>query len=118
MRLTFCVLCGEKDQSKLEHHHFIPKVLGGTDDETNMFTVCSRCHGVVHNIERPADLRKLMRRGHVIKRMAAKRDPRLFKILREEKETSHFEEMATRLQLQGCDNMSHGQITKNEIPCE
>ena len=37
MRLDFRALCGEKELAALEHHHFIPKVHGGTDDETNMF---------------------------------------------------------------------------------
>jgi 5-methylcytosine-specific restriction endonuclease McrA len=40
MRLDFCVSCGKRDAA-LEHHHFIPIVLGGADDENNMFTVCS-----------------------------------------------------------------------------
>jgi hypothetical protein len=63
MRLDFCVLCGCNDPSALEHHHYIPKVDGGTDDEWNMFTICGLCHGVVHAIPRPLRLRELSKKG-------------------------------------------------------
>jgi hypothetical protein len=64
MRLTFCVLCGQNDPTTLEHHHYIPKVQGGTDDETNMFTLCGTCHGKVHDIPRPLRLSILIKEGH------------------------------------------------------
>jgi hypothetical protein len=63
MRLTFCTLCGEDDPTALEHHHYRPKALGGTDDETNMFTVCGTCHGMVHDIPRPLRLGELVKVG-------------------------------------------------------
>lgn len=63
MRLTFCTLCGENDPTALEHHHYRPKALGGTDDETNMFTVCGTCHGMVHDIPRPLRLGELVKVG-------------------------------------------------------
>jgi hypothetical protein len=63
MRLTFCVLCGEDDQSTLEHHHYIPESMGGSDDESNMMTLCGVCHGKVHHIPRPMNLRDLIRAG-------------------------------------------------------
>jgi HNH endonuclease len=64
MRLNFCALCGEKDQSALEHHHFIPRVMGGSDDETNMFTVCGTCHGKIHDVPRPHRLSVLIKEAH------------------------------------------------------
>jgi hypothetical protein len=62
LRLDFCALCGAKDHT-LEHHHFIPKAFGGSNDETNMFTVCSPCHGLAHNIPRPFNLGDLVKAG-------------------------------------------------------
>jgi hypothetical protein len=63
MRLDFCALCGEKDSAALEHHHFLPRAMGGSDDETNMFTVCGSCHGKVHDIPRPFRLGELVKAG-------------------------------------------------------
>lgn len=67
MRLTFCVLCGQNDPTTLEHHHFIPNIWGGTDDENNMFTVCGICHGRIHNIPRPLNLSELIKEGNALK---------------------------------------------------
>jgi hypothetical protein len=67
MRLDFCALCGETDPAALEHHHFIPKVQGGTDDENNIFTVCGTCHGRIHDIPRPHRLGELVKAGHAKK---------------------------------------------------
>jgi hypothetical protein len=66
MRLNFCVLCGQDNPNTLEHHHFIPKVCGGTDEEDNMFTVCGTCHGRVHNISRPLNLSDLIKEGRAL----------------------------------------------------
>jgi hypothetical protein len=63
MRLDFCALCGEADAAALEHHHFIPRALGGSDDESNMFTVCGTCHGKIHAIPRPIRLGELVKAG-------------------------------------------------------
>lgn len=52
MRLSFCVACGSTDTASLEHHHFVPKSLGGSDDDTNIITLCSPCHGRMHSVER------------------------------------------------------------------
>ena len=42
MRLTFCVACNEKED--LQHHHLVTKAEGGTDDPTNLITLCWSCH--------------------------------------------------------------------------
>ena len=40
-----CQVCGKKKQRKnLEVHHIIPKSKGGTDDPTNLITLCKYCH--------------------------------------------------------------------------
>jgi hypothetical protein len=50
MKLKYCSVCG-KDHN-LEFHHFIPKSDGGTDEETNLSTLCYQCHGIVHGMFR------------------------------------------------------------------
>lgn len=40
-----CQNCGKRKQKKnLEVHHIIPRSKGGTDDPTNLVTLCVRCH--------------------------------------------------------------------------
>jgi hypothetical protein len=34
MRLDHCVACGARDA--LHHHHLVPRIEGGSDDDTNM----------------------------------------------------------------------------------
>ena len=43
MKLNFCVACGIKEN--LHYHHLIPKIHGGSDEETNLITLCENCHG-------------------------------------------------------------------------
>lgn len=52
MRFAFCVACGEKEAGALEHHHLVPRSAGGSDDETNLITLCHFCHGKAHGYER------------------------------------------------------------------
>ena len=47
MKLNFCVACGIKEN--LHYHHLIPKIHGGSDEETNLITLCENCHGAYHN---------------------------------------------------------------------
>ena len=47
MRLAFCVACGATGD--LQHHHLIPKKAGGSDDETNLITLCTVCHHRIHD---------------------------------------------------------------------
>lgn len=47
-----CLFCDATDD--LEEHHVVPRKFGGTDDESNLITVCSSCH---KKIERTWDRR-------------------------------------------------------------
>ena len=49
MKQDKCAVCGTT--KNLEHHHIIPKVDGGTDDETNFLTLCAKHHAAMHGIE-------------------------------------------------------------------
>lgn len=42
-----CQVCGKKN-TRLEVHHIIFRSRGGTDDETNLITLCEECHKGVH----------------------------------------------------------------------
>jgi hypothetical protein len=46
MRLTLCVACGSTDD--LQHHHLITRLENGSDDETNLITLCNGCHAKLH----------------------------------------------------------------------
>ena len=61
MKLTFCALCG--DTENLVHHHVVPRSIGGSDEETNLLTVCPPCHGTVHGMTLPANIRELTKAG-------------------------------------------------------
>lgn len=58
MRLKFCAICGEMEG--LEFHHFQPRAFGGSDEESNILTLCSNCHGKAHNMRR-ADIGAMTR---------------------------------------------------------
>lgn len=62
MKLDFCVACDERDPDKLEHHHLVPRSAGGSDDDTNLITLCHVCHGRAHGMER-RHIRKLTAAG-------------------------------------------------------
>ncbi len=53
MRLDFCVVCGIREG--LEHHHVIPKSKGGTDNETNLITLCTQHHCVIHQCRKKSN---------------------------------------------------------------
>lgn len=42
-RKDWCELCGESD-CKLDVHHIIPIMVGGTNEKWNMMTLCNSCH--------------------------------------------------------------------------
>lgn len=47
MRHNQCAACGSTDN--LQYHHLIPRSLGGSDDETNLITLCGGCHAKAHD---------------------------------------------------------------------
>lgn len=49
MRLDFCVACGAKED--IQHHHLVPRLAGGSDDDANMVSLCVVCHGKIHDME-------------------------------------------------------------------
>jgi hypothetical protein len=66
MRLKLCVACGDTDPNHLDYHHLIPCSRGGTDDETNLITLCRVCHGKTHDANGGTwsnDIRKLISEG-------------------------------------------------------
>jgi hypothetical protein len=47
-----------------EHHHVVPQSRGGT----KTVPLCGACHGLAHNIRRPADMSALTREGLAVRR--------------------------------------------------
>ena len=50
MEKNKCKICKVKSDN-LEVHHIIPKSRGGTNDKNNLIKICSKCHGLVHNVD-------------------------------------------------------------------
>ena len=48
MKYDHCVACGNKEN--LHHHHLVPKSRGGSNDETNLITLCDECHSKIHGV--------------------------------------------------------------------
>ena len=46
MKTTHCAACSITEN--LQHHHLVPRSLGGSDDETNLITLCEGCHDRAH----------------------------------------------------------------------
>jgi DNA invertase Pin-like site-specific DNA recombinase len=49
MKLDFCCICGTKEN--LHNHHIIPRYRGGSDDETNLITLCGTHHSWIHGLQ-------------------------------------------------------------------
>lgn len=50
MKFAFCVACLATND--LQHHHLVTREEGGSDDETNLITLCSGCHNKLHRRQR------------------------------------------------------------------
>lgn len=49
--MFICYVCGIKNDDALcQVHHRIPKAFGGTDDKTNLLTLCAGCHQSLHRM--------------------------------------------------------------------
>jgi len=44
-----CKICNTSSKH-LENHHIIPKSRGGEDSESNLIKICSKCHGLAHDV--------------------------------------------------------------------
>ena len=49
MKIDFCCICGTKEN--LHHHHITPRHCGGSDDETNLITLCGIHHAWIHGMK-------------------------------------------------------------------
>jgi hypothetical protein len=47
MKYLMCVAC--ESEEDLQHHHIVTRAEGGSDDETNLLTLCTACHDKVHS---------------------------------------------------------------------
>ena len=48
MITDFCIICGTKEN--LQNHHIIPIEWGGSDDKTNLITLCGEHHAWIHSL--------------------------------------------------------------------
>jgi hypothetical protein len=48
MKFNFCVVCGES--LIIHQHHFIPRSMGGGDEDTNMLSLCPTHHYWLHKM--------------------------------------------------------------------
>ena len=48
MITDYCVACSNKNS--LHNHHLVPRSRGGSDDETNLITLCGACHSRIHGM--------------------------------------------------------------------
>ncbi|WP_147587295.1 HNH endonuclease [Halorubrum lipolyticum] len=44
-----CLRCGLGDERELEVHHILPVSQGGTNEDSNLATLCSHCHEAAHD---------------------------------------------------------------------
>jgi len=49
MKHDHCVACGQS--GNLHQHHLVPRSIGGSDDETNLLTLCGSCHAKAHSVQ-------------------------------------------------------------------
>lgn len=71
MRADTCAACGST--INLQYHHLIPRSLGGSDDETNLITLCGECHAKAHGIQADWRHSELTRRGLATKKARGER---------------------------------------------
>lgn len=57
--VNVCAFCGSKE--RLEEHHMIPLMMGGTNDERNLIFLCHDCHVQVTKYQ--MELRKQFKAG-------------------------------------------------------
>jgi HNH endonuclease len=70
VKLPFCVACGAKND--LQHHHLVTRKEGGSDDETNLITLCTACHYKLHQRQIDGTYNRQQRHLEGIKQAKAK----------------------------------------------
>jgi hypothetical protein len=48
---------------ELHNHHLVARSQGGSDDETNLITLCVECHGLLHGVDWQNNHPRLVRAG-------------------------------------------------------
>ena len=71
MKLDFCVACGEKEN--IQHHHLKPASKGGSDEESNLITLCIQCHAIIHGREKAFTHSSLTKAALSVKKAAGQR---------------------------------------------
>ena len=49
MKHNHCVACGTPNN--LNQHHLVPRSLGGSEEESNLITLCGLCHAKAHRVQ-------------------------------------------------------------------
>jgi len=49
MKHDHCVACGFTEN--LHQHHLVPRSIGGSDDDSNLITLCGDCHAKAHEVK-------------------------------------------------------------------
>lgn len=49
MKHDHCVACGSKEN--LTQHHLVPRSIGGSDEDSNLLTLCGTCHAKAHQVK-------------------------------------------------------------------
>lgn len=76
-----CEFCGKDAE---EVHHLTPVVVGGTDAEENLISLCQHCHFVIH--KRVTPISELIKLGRDHKRKLRENSPELKESLKTQKE--------------------------------
>ena len=48
---TICCNCQKDVGNKIQYHHIVPLAIGGKDIISNLCSICSNCHSLVHNFK-------------------------------------------------------------------
>lgn len=68
-----CKLCNIKSEY-LENHHIIPKSRNGSDSINNIIRICSKCHGLIHDVSFVNERGGLLKDGIIKSKQSNKTD--------------------------------------------
>jgi len=69
MKTDNCAVCGT--DKNIQHHHFLPKSLGGSDADANFISLCEYHHNQSHGIDKRINAKELTLKGIDGKRLDA-----------------------------------------------